>query len=75
MNLVLICMNPWRGDALSCEGHPIALTLHLFDNGVNCNSQVARPWDKDEALYPSTWIVREAQDFLRRRDTRKRKES
>ncbi len=42
-----------------------------FDNGVNCNSQVARPWDKPEALHPSTWIVSEAQDFLRRRDTRK----
>ena len=42
-----------------------------FDNGVNCNSQVARPWDKAEALHPSTWIVSEAQDFLRRRDTRK----
>lgn len=42
-----------------------------FDNGVNCNSQVARPWDKDEALHPTTWIVTEAIDFLRRRDTRK----
>ena len=42
-----------------------------FDNGLNCNSQVARPWDKPEALHPSTWIVSEAQDFLRRRDTRK----
>ncbi len=42
-----------------------------FDNGLNCNSQVARPWDKDEALHPSTWVVSEAQDFLRRRDTRK----
>lgn len=42
-----------------------------FDNGVNCNSQVARPWDKDEALHPSTWVVSEAQGFLRRRDTRK----
>jgi arylsulfatase A-like enzyme len=42
-----------------------------FDNGVNCNSQVARPWDKDEALHPSTWIVTEAIDFLRRRDSRK----
>jgi len=42
-----------------------------FDNGLNCNSQVARPWDKDESLHPSTWIVSEAQDFLRRRDTRK----
>ncbi len=42
-----------------------------FDNGVSCNSQVARPWDKDESLHPSTWIVSEAQEFLRRRDTRK----
>jgi arylsulfatase len=42
-----------------------------FDNGLNCNSQVARPWDKAERLHPSTWIVSEAQDFLRRRDTRK----
>jgi arylsulfatase A-like enzyme len=42
-----------------------------FDNGVNCNSQVARPWDKPEELHPSTWIVSEACDFLRRRDTRK----
>jgi arylsulfatase len=166
MNIVLICVDQWRGDALGCEGHPIAMTPHLdqlaaegtrfarayaatpsciparaslytglsqtstrkvgyrdgvpfdfpvtiaseftkggyqtqaigklhvfpersqigfqnvllhdgypkadyFDNGVNCNSQVARPWDKDEALHPSTWIVSEAQDFLRRRDTRK----
>ncbi|MDR3689097.1 MAG: arylsulfatase [Fimbriimonas sp.] len=42
-----------------------------FDNGLNCNSQVARPWDRAEELHPSTWIVSEAQDFLRRRDTRK----
>lgn len=49
-------------------GNPAA---DYFDNGVNCNSQVARPWDRDEELHPSTWIVSEAQDFLRRRDTRK----
>lgn len=42
-----------------------------FDNGVNCNSQVARPWDKDEALHPSTWIVTEAIDYFRRLDPRK----
>jgi arylsulfatase len=42
-----------------------------FDNGVNCNSQVARPWDKDEALHPTTWLAGQAIDFLRRRDTGK----
>ncbi|HTQ11065.1 MAG TPA: arylsulfatase [Fimbriimonadaceae bacterium] len=42
-----------------------------FDNGLNCNSQVARPWDKDEALHPTTWVVTEAIDFLRRRDPSK----
>jgi arylsulfatase A-like enzyme len=42
-----------------------------FDNGVNCNSQIARPWDKDESLHPTTWLVTEAIDFLRRRDPSK----
>lgn len=39
------------------------------DHGAGCNSQVARPWDKAEALHPTTWAVTEAIDFLRRRDT------
>ncbi len=56
---------PWLRNQ---TGNP---TADYFDNGLNCNSQVARPWDKDEALHPSTWIVSEGQDFLRRRDTRK----
>ncbi|WP_395146526.1 sulfatase-like hydrolase/transferase [Armatimonas sp.] len=28
-NVVLICVDQWRGDALGCEGHPIAMTPHL----------------------------------------------
>ena len=39
-----------------------------FDNGLNCNSVVARPWDKPEALHPSTWTVTESIDWLNRRD-------
>ncbi|RMB61939.1 arylsulfatase [Tessaracoccus antarcticus] len=39
------------------------------DHGAGCNSQVARPWDKAEALHPTTWTVTQAIDFLRRRDT------
>jgi arylsulfatase len=42
-----------------------------FDHGVNCNSMVARPWDKEEYLHPTNWAVGEAIDFLRRRDPRK----
>jgi arylsulfatase len=38
------------------------------DNGLNCNSVVARPWDKPEALHPTTWIATEALSWLYRRD-------
>lgn len=42
-----------------------------FEHGVNCNSIVARAWDKDEYLHPTTWLVTQALGFLRRRDPRK----
>jgi len=42
-----------------------------FEHGVNCNSVVARPWDKEEYLHPTNWVVHQAIDFLRRRDPRK----
>ena len=42
-----------------------------FDHGVNCNSVVARPWDKEEYLHPTHWVVHQSIDFLRRRDPRK----
>ncbi|MFH1086926.1 MAG: sulfatase-like hydrolase/transferase, partial [Chloroflexota bacterium] len=42
-----------------------------FDNGVNCNSYVARPWDKEERLHPTSYVTSQAVDFLRRRDPRK----
>lgn len=42
-----------------------------FDHGVNCNSVVARPWDKPEHVHPTNFIVTQAIDFLRRRDPRK----
>ncbi|WP_020576926.1 arylsulfatase [Actinopolymorpha alba] len=38
------------------------------DNGVNCNSYVARPWDKDEALHPTSWLGTQAISWLYRRD-------
>jgi arylsulfatase A-like enzyme len=41
------------------------------DDGLECNSVVARPWDKPEHVHPSTFIVTQSIDFLRRRDPRK----
>jgi arylsulfatase A-like enzyme len=42
-----------------------------FDHGVDCNSNVARPWDKPEHLHPTNYVVTESCDFLRRRDVTK----
>jgi arylsulfatase A-like enzyme len=42
-----------------------------FDHGVNCNSVVGRPWDKEERLHPTNFVVTQAIDFLRRRDPTK----
>ena len=42
-----------------------------FDHGVNCNSNVARPWDKEESLHPTNFVVTKGLEFLERRDPRK----
>lgn len=55
---------PWLNQQLGREAD-------YFEHGVNCNSIVARPWDKDEYLHPTTWVVSQGIDFLRRRDPRK----
>lgn len=39
-----------------------------FDHGVNCNSVVARPWERAERLHPTAWVVSQAIEFLYRRD-------
>ena len=39
-----------------------------LDNGVECNSVVARPWDKAERLHPTNWVVSEAIRWMYRRD-------
>ncbi|MCL2641529.1 MAG: arylsulfatase [Phycisphaerales bacterium] len=40
-----------------------------FAHGVNCNSNVARPWDKPEELHPTNYVMHESIEFLRKRDT------
>jgi arylsulfatase len=42
-----------------------------FEHGVNCNSVVARPWDKEERLHPTNWVVSRALDFFTTRDAAK----
>ena len=43
-------------------------TADYFDHGLNCNSVVARPWDKAEELHPTTWVGSQTIDWLYRRD-------
>lgn len=42
-----------------------------FEDGLNCNSYTARPWDKPEHTHPSNFVVTQSIDFLRRRDPTK----
>ena len=56
---------PWLREK---TGDPAA---DYFDHGLNCNSFVARPWDKAEELHPTNFVVAQGIDFLRRRDPRK----
>jgi arylsulfatase len=55
---------PWLREQLGREAD-------YFDHGVDCNSYVARPWDKAEYLHPTNYVVSQCIDFLRRRDPRK----
>lgn len=41
------------------------------NHGIECNSYVARPWDKPEHTHPTNYITMEAERFLKRRDPRK----
>lgn len=39
-----------------------------LDNGLHCNSMVARPWERSERLHPSSWAVTKSIEWLYRRD-------
>ena len=55
---------PWLRERLGRDAD-------YFEHGVDCNSHVARPWDKPEDLHPTSFVAGQAIDFLRRRDPRK----
>lgn len=56
---------PWLREQL---GRPYA---DHIDTGVGCNGRVARPWNYDEMLHPTSWVTTQGIDFLRRRDPSK----
>lgn len=55
---------PWLREQLGRDAD-------YFDDGVNCNSTVARPWDKPEYTHPTNFVVSKSIEFLHRRDPRK----
>ncbi|GGI65422.1 arylsulfatase [Enterococcus alcedinis] len=40
----------------------------IIDDGLDCNSWVARPFMEEEALHPTNWVVTKGIEFLERRD-------
>ncbi len=55
---------PWLRDR---EGQQA--DADYFEDGVECNSVVARPWSKPESVHPTNWVVSQAINWLYRRDT------
>jgi len=53
---------PWLREKMGYDADYI-------DHGLNCNSIIARPWDKPEYVHPTTWVVTRSLEFLRERDT------
>jgi arylsulfatase A-like enzyme len=54
----------WLKDKVDAE-------VDFAAHGLAANSWVARPWDLDERLHPTNWVVSQSIDFLRRRDRRR----
>jgi len=44
------------------------VSTDIIDTGLECNSWAARPWQHEEELHPTNWVVSRSIDFLRRRD-------
>lgn len=55
-------------DYLSWFREKKGYSVDLMDNGLDCNSWVSRPWQHDEELHPTNWVVKKGIDFLRRRE-------
>lgn len=55
-------------DYLSWFKEHKGINADLMDNGLDCNSWVARPWMYEEALHPTNWVVTRSIDFLKKQD-------
>ena len=55
---------PWLRERLGPQADHI-------DTGIGCNGYATRPWVYDEMLHPTSWVVTQSIDFLRRRDSTK----
>ncbi|SPR74631.1 arylsulfatase [Streptococcus pneumoniae] len=58
----------YASDYLAFLKGKVGYDVDLIDDGMDCNSWEARPWDKDEKLHPTNWVVSESISFLQRRD-------
>ena len=58
-------------DYLKWLNNELKREVDLYDSGLSCNSWDARPWELDEYLHPTNWVVSESIDFLRRKDPTK----
>ncbi|MHC5268530.1 arylsulfatase [Enterococcus sp. LJL98] len=43
-------------------------TADIIDDGLDCNSWMARPFMESEDLHPTNWVVTKSIEFLERRD-------
>ncbi|TWP34145.1 arylsulfatase [Leekyejoonella antrihumi] len=46
----------------------MTMDADYFDHGIDCNSVVARPWDKPESTHPTQWVGTMTTEWLHRRD-------
>jgi len=56
--------HPWLRQQLGRDAYD-------FEDGLNCNSYTARPWDKPEHTHPTNFVVSQSIDFLKKRDPTK----
>lgn len=58
----------YTDDYLSWLRNELRHNVDLHDNGLDCNSWVARPFPYEERLHPTNWAVEKSIDFLKKRD-------
>ena len=65
-NILFICTDQQRGDALSIENHPVLMTPNMDD--LARNDWPGCPWYLDEQFHFTIWTVDRVIRFLHKRD-------